>query len=78
MRVGMELTNMVLTRTLTATFCLTLCLSASRPASADERLTLAEATSRALAKNHSIRVERENVAAADARARGSLGAYDPK
>jgi HAE1 family hydrophobic/amphiphilic exporter-1 len=73
----MEFTNMVLTRTLTATFCLALCLSTSRPASADERLTLAEATSRALAKNHSIRVERENVAAADARARGSLGAYDP-
>jgi outer membrane protein len=45
-------------------------------AGADQRLTLAEATSRALAKNHSIRVERENVAAADARARGSLGAYD--
>jgi HAE1 family hydrophobic/amphiphilic exporter-1 len=37
---------------------------------------LADATSRALAKNHAVRVERENVAAADARARGSLGAYD--
>jgi HAE1 family hydrophobic/amphiphilic exporter-1 len=45
-------------------------------AGAEERLTLAEATSRALARNHSIRVERESVAAADARARRSLGAYD--
>src|SRR5690349_9162412 len=45
-------------------------------AGADERLSLAEATSRALARNHSIRVEREQVTAADARARGSLGAYD--
>jgi HAE1 family hydrophobic/amphiphilic exporter-1 len=65
---------MAMTRTLTATFCLTLSLAPL--AGADQRLTLAEATSRALAKNHSIRVERENVAAADARARGSLGAYD--
>jgi HAE1 family hydrophobic/amphiphilic exporter-1 len=75
----MEWTDMVLTRTTTASLCLTLCLSAGPvigTAGADERLTLAEATSRALAKNHSIRVERENVAAADARARGSLGAYD--
>jgi outer membrane protein len=45
-------------------------------AEGQERLTLADATSRALARNHSIRVEREHVAAADARARGSLGAYD--
>jgi len=43
---------------------------------AQQPLTLADATSRALAKNYSIRVERENVVAADARARGSLGAYD--
>jgi HAE1 family hydrophobic/amphiphilic exporter-1 len=43
---------------------------------AEERLTLADVTSRALAKNHLIRVQREHVAAADARARGSLGAYD--
>lgn len=74
--VGMELTTMVLTRTTTASLCLTLCLGATQMAGADERLTLAEATSRALAKNHSIRVEREHVTAADARARGSLGAYD--
>src|SRR5262245_5592436 len=43
-------------------------------AGADERLSLAEVTSRALAKNNSIRVEREQVIAADARARGSHGA----
>ena len=45
-------------------------------AHAQEPLTLTDATSRALAKNHSIRVEREHVAAADARARGAFGAYD--
>ena len=76
--VGMEWTDMVLTRTTTASLCLTVCLSAAPLAGAEERLTLADATGRALAKNHSIRVERENVAAADARARGSLGAYDAK
>lgn len=45
-------------------------------AHAQQPLTLTDATSRALAKNHSIRVEREHVTAADARARGALGAYD--
>jgi outer membrane protein len=45
-------------------------------AGAEERLTLAEATTRALARNPSIRLEREQVTAADALARGSLGAYD--
>jgi HAE1 family hydrophobic/amphiphilic exporter-1 len=45
-------------------------------ASAQERLTLAEATNRALSKNHAIRVERAQVAASDARAAASLGAYD--
>jgi outer membrane protein len=63
---------MLLTRTLTASLCLAL----APIAAAQERLTLADATSRALARNHSIRVERESVVAADARARGSLGAYD--
>lgn len=51
-------------------------LSIGSLAYGQETLTLADATSRALAKNHSIRVEREHVVAADARARGSLGAYD--
>jgi outer membrane protein len=61
----------------TPTLILGLALSlAPGMAGADERLSLAEVTSRALAKNHSIRVEREHVTAADARARGSLGAYD--
>ena len=54
----------------------TLCLASLSDASAQERLTLADATSRALTKNHAIRVEREQVAAADARAAASLGAYD--
>lgn len=67
---------MALTRTLTGSLCLTLSLSAAALAGAEEQMTLAEATNRALSKNHSIRVEREHVAAADARARGSLGAYD--
>jgi HAE1 family hydrophobic/amphiphilic exporter-1 len=67
---------MALTRTNIAILCLTLSLSAASVADAQARMTLADATTRALAKNHSIRVERENVAAADARARGSLGAYD--
>jgi HAE1 family hydrophobic/amphiphilic exporter-1 len=68
----MERTNMTLTRTLTASLCLTV----ASIANAQQPLTLADATSRALAKNHAIRVEREQVAAADARVRGSLGAYD--
>ena len=68
---------MALTRTLTRSLALSLVLNLTPSlANADERLTLADATSRALAKNYSIRVERENVRAADARARGSLGAYD--
>jgi len=45
-------------------------------AHAQQPLTLADATGRALAKNHSVRIEREHVTAADARARGALGAYD--
>jgi HAE1 family hydrophobic/amphiphilic exporter-1 len=45
-------------------------------ASAQERLTLTEATSLAVSKNPAIRVERAHVAAADARAAASLGAYD--
>jgi len=68
---------MALTETLTRSLALSLVLNLTPSlANADERLTLADATSRALAKNYSIRVERENVRAADARARGSLGAYD--
>jgi outer membrane protein TolC len=58
---------------LTVTLCL---LAGLSDLSAQERLTLADATSRALIKNHAIRVEREQVVAADARAAASLGAYD--
>jgi HAE1 family hydrophobic/amphiphilic exporter-1 len=74
MGAGMESRNMALTRLLT----IGALLAMSPGAGAQESLTLADATTRALAKNHSIRVERENVVAADARARGSLGAYDPQ
>src|SRR5215813_2714080 len=70
----MESTHMALTRFMTTGALLAM----GSLASAQESLTLADATGRALAKNHSIRVEREHVVAADARARGSLGAYDPQ
>jgi outer membrane protein len=43
-----------------------------------ERLTLADATARALQKNHAIKIEREAVTAADARAMSALGDYDPR
>jgi outer membrane protein TolC len=33
---------------------------------------------RALAKNHAIRIERESIAAAEARMTGASGAYDPQ
>jgi outer membrane protein TolC len=41
-------------------------------------LTLADATARALQKNHAIKIEREGVAAAEARAMSALGDYDPQ
>ena len=63
---------MTLTRLMTAAALLALATRAG----ADEPLTLTEATGRALAKNHAIRVEREQVTAADARARGAAGVYD--
>src|SRR5262245_32744033 len=47
-------------------------------ARAQENLTLADATARALSKNHSIRMEREAIAAATARMTGAAGEYDPK
>jgi outer membrane protein len=53
------------------------CLAAAAaPAAAQERLTLSEATTRALARNHSIRIEREGLRAADARELAAQGAYD--
>ena len=45
---------------------------------AQESLTLADATARALAKNHAIRIERESIAGADARMSGARGDYDPQ
>jgi outer membrane protein len=51
-------------------------LAVAGAAQAQQALTLADATSRALAKNHAIRIEREQIAAAEARSRGALGAYD--
>jgi outer membrane protein len=54
------------------------CLLVAATASAQETLTLSDATARALAKNPSIRIERESVAGADARMSGARGAYDPQ
>jgi len=51
-------------------------LIAAGVAGAQERLSLANATTRALEKNHAIRIEREAVAAADARIGSANGAYD--
>lgn len=45
-------------------------------ASAQQSLTLADATARALQRNTDIRIEREIVTAAEAREAGALGAYD--
>ena len=52
------------------------CLAAAAPAAAQERLTLSEATTRALQRNHSIRIEREGMRAADARELAAQGEYD--
>ena len=52
------------------------CLAIAYSASAQERLTLNDATTRALTKNHSIKIEREQVAASEARALGANGEYD--
>src|SRR5262245_66054690 len=52
-------------------------LAAVSTAHAQESLTLADATARALAKNQAIRIERESIAAADARMSGARGEYDP-
>ena len=45
---------------------------------ARSRLTLADATAKALARNHAIRIEREGTTAADARMLGARGEYDPQ
>ena len=61
-------------RLLSISVCL---LAAATGAAAQEPLTVAEATARALAKNHAIRLERESLAAAEARMSGAHGEYDP-
>jgi HAE1 family hydrophobic/amphiphilic exporter-1 len=66
---------MVPQRLLSISVCL---LATASAAAAQEPLTMAEATARALAKNHAIRIERESVAAADARVSGARGDYDPQ
>ena len=66
---------MLLQRLLSIPVCL---LAAATAASAQENLSLADATARALAKNHAIRIERESVAAAEAQVTGAYGAYDPQ
>ena len=45
-------------------------------AQAQQPLTLADATARALQRNTDIRIEREVVSAAEAREAGALGSYD--
>src|SRR5262249_29501005 len=57
---------------------ISVCLLAAGTAGAQERLSLADATARALEKNRSIRIEREGVAAAEARITAAKGAYDPQ
>src|SRR5262245_14131064 len=66
---------MVLRRVLSISVCL---LASAGAAGAQDNLTLADATARALSKNHAIRIERESVAAADAQMNGAYGAYDPQ
>jgi len=57
---------------------ISVCLLATATAvHAQDALTLADATARALAKNHAITIERESLAAADARMSGARGEYDP-
>jgi outer membrane protein len=55
-----------------------LLLLAAPAARAQQPLTLADATARALARNHDIRIEREAVDTANARALSAQGSYDPR
>src|SRR4051812_5932911 len=54
----------------------TAALCPARIAGAQQPLTLADATARALQRNTDIRIEREQVIAAEAREAGALGNYD--
>jgi len=51
-------------------------LAAAPTAAAQERLSLADVTARALEKNHTMRIEREGIATADARMTSAKGQYD--
>src|SRR5258708_903323 len=51
-------------------------LSTASLCQAQQSLTLADATARALQRNTDIRIEREVVAAAESREAGALGSYD--
>jgi len=51
-------------------------LGAAGAASAQEQLSLRDATARALEKNHAIRIEREDAVATEARTSTARGAYD--
>jgi HAE1 family hydrophobic/amphiphilic exporter-1 len=58
---------------------LLVCLGAgSASAAAQERLSLADVTSRALTRNHTIRIEREAIVAAESRIVEAEGEYDPQ
>src|SRR5262245_18885033 len=57
---------------------ISVCLLSATNAAAQDRIGLADATARALEKNHAIRIEREAVTAADARMTTARGAYDPQ
>src|SRR5262245_33106435 len=59
---------------------ISVCLAMAAPtmAGAQERLSLQDATTRALERNHAIRIEREGVAAAAARETSARGEYDPQ
>ena len=62
-------------RLLTIPVCL---LAAATAAGAQEQLTLSDATARALARNHAIRIEREGIAGLTARMSGAHGEDDPQ
>ena len=53
-----------------------LAVCAASSARAQQPLTLADATARALARNTEVRIERELVTAAESREAGALGNYD--
>jgi outer membrane protein TolC len=59
----------------TAVVCL---LATAAGSQAQERMALSDATARALARNHAIRVEREEVAASEGRIVGAQGEYDSR